>query len=645
MLTHEEVNLYIQEKGYFYLNEGEFDTHLFHEGTYYRSYTFLGAHPIKRFDLDAYRFVVWAPKAAQIYLIGDFNNWADEKFPLQRISNSGLWQICVPGVQTFDAYKYQIVTINGDKLYKADPYAFHAEERPNTASKVYDLEGYTWHDETWLKEHRKSNVYEAPISIYEVNLLSWRKKADGSQYSYSDLAEELIPYVKSLNFTHIELMPIMEHPFDGSWGYQITGYFAPTSRYGTPKDFMYFIDKCHQSGLGVILDWVPSHFCKDAHGLYHFDGSPTYESEHYDLSHNDQWGTANFDYSKPEVLSFLISNAMYWHDFYHIDGMRVDAVAYMLYLNFGGKLLKNNKGGIEHFEAIHFLKTLNKVIFEHYPNTLMIAEESTSWPLVTGPVHNGGLGFNYKWNMGWMNDILSYMSLDPVFRKGFHKALTFSITYAFSENFILPLSHDEVVHGKKSLLNKMPGSYEDQFANLRLLYAYMFAHPGKKLLFMGAELGQYIEWDEWHQMDWHLLNYPAHRGIFEFLSKLNSLYIKESCLHEFDVSHKGYEWIEVDNQNESIISFERINSKGERMVIVLNFTPVHRQNYPVGVTIPGAYEVVLNTQSHHFNGNQPTHETLHYRSTEKLMHHRYHALSITLPGYGGIYLKYKEDQR
>lgn len=642
MHTHEEVNLYIQEKGYFYLNEGEWDSHLFHEGTFYKSYAFLGAHPIRRFEIDAYRFVVWAPNAKAVYLIGDFNQWTPNQYPLQKLKDSGLWQICVPNVQNFDSYKYQIISPNDDVLYKADPYAFHAEERPRTASKVYDINHYEWHDHDWIQNRNQTDPYKTPIAIYEVNLLSWRQKSDGAVYSYHDLAEELIPYVKDLNFTHIELMPIMEHPFDGSWGYQTTGYFAPTSRFGTPKDFMYFIDRCHQAGIGVILDWVPGHFCKDAHGLYYFDGTPTYESTDYDLAHNDQWGTANFDYGKPEVQSFLISNVMYWHDYYHIDGMRVDAVAYMLYLNFGGKLLKNKYGGIEHIEAIDFIKTLNKVVFETYPNTLMIAEESTSWPMVTGPVHKGGLGFNYKWNMGWMNDILAYMALDPVFRKGFHKALTFSITYAFSENFILPLSHDEVVHGKKSLLDKMPGSYEEKFANLRLLYAYMYAHPGKKLLFMGGEFGQFIEWNEWQALDWHLLNYPAHKDIIHLMRKLNALYLNESCLHEFDMSHKGYEWIEVDNQNESIISFERINAKGERLIIVLNFTPVHRENYPVGVTVPGTYHVILNTQDKHFNKHAP-HVAGHYSSQERLMHHRYHALSITLPGYGGLYLKHKED--
>ncbi len=637
-----EINQYIQEKGFFYLNEGELDVHLFHEGTFYKSYEFLGAHAINRFDVNAVRFVVWAPNAHQVNLIGDFNNWDSTQHPMQRIKNSGLWQICVVNVQPFDSYKYHITGPDHSVHYKADPYAFHSEERPNTASKYYDLSGYQWHDEEWLHKREHTDHYHSPMNIYEVNFLSWRQKHDGKQYSYHDLAYELIPYVKELGYTHIELMPIMEHPYDGSWGYQLTGYFAPTSRYGTPKDFMFFVDQCHQNDIGVILDWVPGHFCKDAHGLYHFDGGACYESHDYDRAHNDQWGTVNFDYSKPEVNTFLISNIFYWHELYHVDGIRIDAVAYMLYLNFGGKLLKNKYGGVENLEAIDFIKKMNQVVFKEFPYTLMMAEESTSWPMVSKPISDGGLGFNYKWNMGWMNDILEYMQLDPVFRKGFHKALTFSITYTFSENFVLPLSHDEVVHGKKSLLNKMPGTYEEKFANLRLLYAYMMAHPGKKLLFMGGEFGQFIEWNEWQALDFHLLDYEAHHKLKHFVKDLNWTYRDNSCFYEVDTSYDGYEWIEVDNSNESIISFERINKKGDRLVVVLNFTPVERKNYPVGVTIPGKYDVILNTASQKYGGYM-SNTSKHYTSKKELMHHRYHSLRITLPSYGGLYLKLKED--
>lgn len=637
-----EINNFINEKGYFYLNEGDFDVHLFHEGTYYKSYEFLGAHSIKRFDVNAVRFVVWAPNALSVHLTGDFNSWDHHSLPLQRIKGSGLWQICVINVEPFDSYKYRIVDKNHQIHFKADPYAFHAEERPKTASKYYDLNGFQWHDEKWIENRDNVTHYNAPINIYEVNLLSWRQKHDGKQYSYHDLAYELIPYVKELGYTHIELMPIMEHPYDGSWGYQLTGYFAPTSRFGTPKDFMFFVDQCHQNDIGVILDWVPGHFCKDSHGLYYFDGAPCYESSDYDRAHNDQWGTVNFDYSKPEVQTFLISNLFYWHELYHIDGIRIDAVAYMLYLNFGGKLLKNKYGGVENLEAIEFIKKMNTEVFKAFPYTLMMAEESTAWPMVSKPVSDGGLGFNYKWNMGWMNDILEYMELDPVYRKGFHKALTFSLAYAFSENFVLPLSHDEVVHGKQSLLSKMPGSYEDKFANLRLLYAYMMAHPGKKLLFMGGEFGQFIEWNEWQALDFHLLDYDSHRKLKRFVKELNHIYKSEDCLFDLDTSYEGYEWIEVDNANESIISFERINQKGERLIVLLNFTPVERQNYPVGISVPGEYRVILNT-AHEAYGGSIADENIIYKSKEELMHHRYHSLRVTLPPYGGLYFKLKEE--
>lgn len=637
-----EINQYIKEKGYFYLNEGEFDIHLFHEGTFYKSYEFLGAHPIERFDTPAVRFVVWAPNALSVSLIGDFNGWEINHYPMQRIKNSGLWQICVVGVQIYDCYKYHIVGPDFTEHFKADPYAFHAEERPRTASKYYDINGYQWHDEGWVHKRSTTDHYHSPMNIYEVNLLSWRKKYDGNQYSYGDLADELIPYVKELGYTHIELMPIMEHPYDGSWGYQVTGYFAPTSRFGTPKDFMSFIDRCHQNNLGVILDWVPGHYCKDAHGLYYFDGGACFESSDYESAHNDQWGTVNFDYGKPEVNSFLISNLFYWHEMYHVDGIRIDAVAYMLYLNFGGKILKNKYGGVENLEAVAFLKKLNQTVFKAFPYTLMMAEESTSWPLVSHPVSKGGLGFNYKWNMGWMNDILEYMQLDPLYRKGFHKALTFTITYAFTENFVLPLSHDEVVHGKRSLLDKMPGEYEEKFANLRLLYMYMMAHPGKKLLFMGGEFGQFIEWDEWKALDFHLLEYDSHKRLKEFVKDLNWFYRSHDEFYELDTSYSGYNWIEVDNSDESIISFERLNSKGERLIAVMNFTPIARKRYPVGVYTPGTYEVLLSTASKKYGGTVS--DTVHtYKSQSELMHHRFHSIRITLPAYGGLFIKLKEE--
>lgn len=633
----------ILEKGFYYLTEGELDVHLFHEGTNYKSYNYFGAHAISNHDLEAVRFVVWAPNAREVHVVGDFNDWNDFGYPMQRVRDSGVWQICVVGVQPYDRYKFRITTQDQQVLFKSDPFAFHAEERPHTASKYYDLKGFAWHDGEWLAKRKDTDHHHSPMSVYEVNLMSWRKKHDGSQYSYHDLAQELVPYVKDMGFTHIELMPIMEHPFDGSWGYQVTGYFAPTSRYGTPKDFMYFVDTCHQNGIGVILDWVPCHYCKDAHGLYHFDGGPVFESPEYDRAHNDQWGTINFDYGRPEVQSFLISNLLYWMELYHVDGIRIDAVAYMLYLNFGGKLLKNRYGGFENLDAIDFIKKMNHVVFKEHPDVLMMAEESTAWPKVSGDIKDGGLGFNYKWNMGWMNDILEYMSLDPVYRKGFHKALTFTMTYAFSEFFVLPLSHDEVVHGKKSLLEKMPGNYSDKFANLRLLLAYMYAHPGKKLLFMGSEFAQFIEWNEWQALDWHLLDYDSHRKMQAFMKALNHLYKNEPSFYEQDTTYDGYEWIEVDNNEESTISFERIATSGEKLIFIFNFTPVSRDAHPIGVDHLGEYEVLLNTSDVSFGGYVEGGSTT-YTAIKEPSFRRPNTIRVKLPSLGGLIIKYKEEK-
>lgn len=632
----------ILEKGFFYLTEGELDVHLFHEGTNYKSYNFFGAHPINKHELDSVRFVVWAPNAKEVHLVGDMNNWDDFGYPLQRISDSGVWHICVVGVQSYDRYKYRITTQNHEVLFKADPFAFHAEERPHTASKFYDISNYMWHDTAWLDTRKKADLHHMPISIYEVNLMSWRRKNDGAQYSYHDLAQELIPYVKEMNFTHIELMPIMEHPFDGSWGYQATGYYAPTSRFGTPKDFMYFVDTCHQNGIGVILDWVPCHYCKDAHGLYYFDGGPTFESPDYDRAHNDQWGTINFDYGRPEVHSFLISNLLYWLENYHVDGIRIDAVAYMLYLNFGGKILKNRYGGFENLDAIALIKKMNTVVSEAFPDALMMAEESTSWQNVSKPVSEDGLGFNYKWNMGWMNDILEYMQLDPIYRKGFHRALTFTMSYAFSEFFVLPLSHDEVVHGKHSLLEKMPGTYNEKFSNLRLLLMYMYAHPGKKLLFMGSEFGQFIEWNEWQALDWHLLDYDSHKKMQHFLKDLNGLYKSEPCFYALDTSYDGYKWIEVDNAQESVISFERIDDQNNKLIAAFNFTPVHRDAHPIGVDALGDYEVIFNSNQPIYGGELEALKVV-YTAVAEPAFNRPYSIRIKMPTLGGVFIKYKED--
>lgn len=627
------------EKEFFYIKDGEFDAHLFHEGTFYQSYKFLGAHKIKKGKKDASRFIVWAPRAKEVFLVGDFNNWHETSLPLERIGESGLWNICLEGVEDFDSYKYRIITETNEVLMKADPYAFHTEERPKSASKYYDIEGFSWSDKKWLKERKKKDYQREAISIYEVNLLSWRKKPDGSQYSYDDLADELVRYVKMMNYTHVEIMPIMEHPFDGSWGYQITGFFAPTSRFGTPKDFMNLIDKFHKNDIGVILDWVPAHFATDGHGLQKFDGSYLFESLDGRKAVNDVWGSFNFDFSKPEVLSFLISNIVYWIEKYHIDGFRLDAVSYILYYSLSGKDIKNIHGGDENLEAMEFFKRLNSVLQREYPDVLRIAEESTSFKGLTKPVEDGGLGFNFKWNMGWMNDTLRYMEIDPLFRKSRQDLLTFGPMYVFNESHISPLSHDEVVHMKKSLLDKMPGDYDQKFANLRLLYIYMYAYPGKKLLFMGGEFGQFREWDEWGQLDWNLLEYDSHKKIQDFVRDLNKIYKEEKALYKTDSSSDGFKWIEHENHKESIIAFERIQ-EDEKLICVFNFTPVERKDYPIGVGEEGQYATVITSDHKRYGGLTP--RIRRYKTLEEPIHDRPYRINVNLPPLGGIILKIKK---
>ncbi|MDX9916694.1 MAG: 1,4-alpha-glucan branching protein GlgB [Gudongella sp.] len=619
-----------------YIDDGALDAYLFHEGTFYKAYEFLGVHPYKKGRIKGHRFVVWAPAAKEVYLTGDFNQWDDFAMPMRKIKDSGLWSIVITCANEYDKYKYRIVTQDGEVRMKQDPFAFHSDTRPLTDSKVYDIKGYKWNDRDWMKKRKKS-LYDKPVSIYEVNLLSWKQKEGNVQYSYVELAKELVKYVKKMGFTHIELMPVSEYPLDASWGYQVTGYFAPTSRFGTPKDLMYLIDICHQNEIGVIMDWVPAHFCKDDYAMARYDGTYLYESLDKAKAENDQWGTLNFDYSKPEVVSFLISNAMYWHDYYHVDGLRIDAVAYMLYLDFGGKDIRNQYGGRENLEAIEFIKKLNTVIFESYPDTMMIAEESTAWPMVSHPVDIGGLGFNFKWNMGWMNDILKYMELDPVFRKDHHGALTFSMMYAFSENFILPFSHDEVVHGKKSMIDKMPGSYEQKFASLRLLYQYMYAHPGKKLLFMGNEIAQFIEWREYESIEWKLLEYETHKKIQKFTEDLNKLYREEKCLYERDYSWEGFQWIDNSNAAESVIAFERLDSDGERLICIFNFTPVPRPDYPIGILEEGTYKTVLSSDHKRYGGS--TERVRRYKTQEGSFHGRELHIKLDLPPLAAIYLK------
>ncbi len=628
---------------FFYPADGDYWANLFHEGTFYEAYEFFGAHFIEHEGESYVRFVVWAPRAQFVNLTGDFNAWHEFNLPMERVHNSGVWHIAVKGVQAEDAYKYRILTTSGEVRYKADPFAFYAEVRPKSASRVYELEGYEWNDKRWQSRKEITETYVSPMSIYELNLLSWKRGENNTPMNYRDIADELAVYLKEMKYTHVELMPVTEYPYDGSWGYQVTGYFAATSRFGEPKDFMYFVDTMHQAGIGVIMDWVPVHFCKDDFGLARFDGTDCFEWFDPYKAENNQWGTLNFDYSKPEVNSFLISNAVFWQKVFHIDGLRVDAVAYMLYLDFTGKDIKNQSGGRENVDAIKFLRRLNEVVFDYFPKSLMIAEESTAWPLVTAPTSTGGLGFNYKWNMGWMHDILKYMEMDPVFRKDHQNLLTFTITYCFSENYILPLSHDEVVHGKKSLLDKMPGSYEQKFANLRLLYAYMYAHPGKKLTFMGGEFGQFIEWDEWGSLDWHLLDYELHGKMKHYMSALNDTYKKTSQLYEEDTSYAGYEWVEHENHKESIIAFNRIDADGNKLLCVYNFTPVERRNYPLGVDSLGNYSIVLNTDLQKYGGD--TARNTYYRASEKPRHGRPYSIDVDLPPLGALWIRLKTPKK
>lgn len=620
--------------------------YLFHQGTNAKSYQYLGSHKDPENDQYTY-FRVWAPHAAGVFVACDKNDWTGEGFELEKINGQGLWEGHFKGFKQYDPYKYMIIAADGRKLFKCDPYAFHAETRPGTASKIYEIPEFEWTDSAWLKKRHKNKVYESPVNIYELHMGSWKRYEDGNTLSYRDMANELIPYVTKMGYTHIELLPIMEHPFDGSWGYQVTGYFAPTSRYGTPEDFMYFINKCHESGIGIILDWVPAHFPKDAFGLYEFDGEPCYEYADPRKGEHKDWGTRIFDYGRTEVESFLMSSAMFWLDVYHADGIRVDAVASMLYLDYGrndGEWVPNVDGGKENLEAVAFLKKLNETIFAEHDDVMMIAEESTSWPMVSKPVYMGGLGFNFKWNMGWMNDCLRYFSLDGYSRKFNHDCLTFSFFYAFSENFVLPISHDEVVHGKCSLINKMPGTYEEKFAGVRAFLAYMMAHPGKKLLFMGQEFGQFIEWNYEQELDWMLLDYDMHKKLLNFTKHLNQFYKKNHAMWEIDYSWEGFSWISSDDSTNSVIAFRRIDKKGDEVIAVCNFTPVDRKDYRIGVPEDGTYRVVLNTDSPEFGGKGvKTQKT--YKSKPIPMHSFDQSISMVLPGMSVVYLKKQKGKK
>ncbi|QOR65995.1 1,4-alpha-glucan branching enzyme [Cytobacillus suaedae] len=603
------------------------DIHLFHEGNLFKSYQLFGAHLTVQNGVEGTQFTVWAPHAAKVNIVGNFNQWEGDNHPLDKINNEGIWTNFFPGLVDGDIYKYEITTDDGDILLKSDPYAFYSEVRPATASVIYNLDGYKWNDKAWQKNKR--STHDRPLNIYEVHVGSWKLKNDGSYYSYEELSEILIPYVLEHGFTHIEILPLVEHPLDKSWGYQGTGYYSATSRYGTPHGLMYLIDQCHQHGIGVIMDWVPGHFCKDSHGLYLFDGKPTYEYSYSHDRENKVWGTANFDLSKPEVQSFLISNALFWIDYFHIDGFRVDAVANMIYwpTSQEGEQRPNPF-------ALEFLKKLNNAVHEFDHSVLMIAEDSTVWPKVTSPVSEDGLGFSYKWNMGWMNDILTYMQASPYERKKLHNKVTFSLLYAFSEKYILPFSHDEVVHGKKSMLDKMPGDYWDKFAQLRLLYGYLITHPGKKLLFMGGEFGQFSEWKDDSELDWNLDDYRMHQHLREYSKELFKIYKKQRSLYELDNSDEGFEWIDVNNHDQSIFSFVRKGKKeNDLTVIVCNFTPETYHEYKVGVPLLASYKEVMNSDDTAFGGSGQINKGK-LIGEEGQYHGKPFHIKMTIPPYG-----------
>jgi len=622
----------------------DFDVHLFCEGTHYRLYEKLGAHPAEVQGVKGTHFAVWAPNATSVAVIGDFNKWDASKHPMQFIANSGIWTCFIPALADGTIYKYYIQGHNGFAAEKCDPVGFAAEMRPKTASVVWDIDKYEWQDAKWQEQKIKANALDAPISIYEVHLGSWmRVPEDNNRWlTYREMADKLVSYVVKMGFTHVEVMPVSEHPLDASWGYQTTGYFATTSRFGTPEDFMFLVDKFHQAGIGVLVDWVPAHFPKDGHALGMFDGTHLYEHADPRQGEHREWGTYIFNYGRYEVRNFLLSNAMFWFDRYHIDGLRVDAVASMLYLDYArkhGEWLPNQYGGRENIEAIDFLRMLNEKVYAEYPSAMMIAEESTAWPLVTRPTYVGGLGFGFKWDMGWMNDTLQYMSLDPVHRKYHHDKLTFRSLYSFSENYILPLSHDEVVHLKHSLASKMPGDAWQKFANLRLLFGYQWASPGKKLLFMGGEMAQWIEWNCDASLDWHLLDYPQHNGVEKWVKDLNHVYSKEPALHEYDCNSNGFEWIDCQDTEQSILCFLRKGKEPhDTILVVCNFTPLPRWNYRVGVPHGGFWKELVNSDSEQYGGGGIG--NLGGMHTDDHWHHgRQHSLNLVIPPLGIVMLK------
>ena len=621
----------------------EYDLHLFGEGTDLRSYDKLGAQLRTVDGVCGVNFSVWAPNADNVSVVGDFNDWDGRRHPMRRLIPNGIWELFIPGIKPGAAYKYRVKHSHGEDD-KADPFGFAAELPPRTASIVADLERYQWQDDAWLDRRRNTNTLDKPISVYEVHLGSWRTGGDGPHgwIPYRELAHQLVEYCLKMGYTHIELLPISEHPYSGSWGYQTVGYFAPTSRFGTPEDFMYFVDHCHNNGLGVIVDWVPAHFPRDAHGLRQFDGTPLYEHADPRQGEHPDWGTMVFNYGRNEVRNFLLTNALFWVDKYHIDGLRVDAVASMLYLDYSredGQWIPNVFGGRENLEAISLIKHFNEQVHGHFPGVLTIAEESTAWGGVSHPTFSGGLGFSIKWNMGWMNDTLRYMQNDPIHRRHHHGELTFSLIYAFTENFALPLSHDEVVHGKGSLLDQMPGDVWQKFGNLRLLYSYMWTHPGKKVLFMGSDFGQWNEWNHDTQLQWDLLQWGTHQGIQNLVADLNGLYQREPALHEVDFDSNGFEWIDCNAGDDSVLTYiRRAKNPDDFVVVCCNFTPVVRPNYHVGVPRGGWYQEIFNSDSEHYEGsnigNFPGADASDHGAQG-----RPHSISVTLPPLATVVFK------
>ena len=621
-------------------NEARPALEVFHTGDSVRAYDFLGAHLVNRNDKNGVVFRVWAPTARSVSVAGDFNNWNNEANYMYNIGY-GVWEVFVEGVKEFCTYKYCIESEYGDRLMKADPYAFHAQTRPGQASVVYDIESYSWNDSEWFNKRKENNISSSPMNIYEIHAGSWRKYPDGNFFNYQKLADELIPYLKEMHYTHVQLMPIMEYPYDGSWGFQTTGYYAPTSRYGTPSDFMAFVDKLHGEGIGVILDWVPSNFPTDDFGLARFDGSPLYESNDPKTSKRDSWGTCLFNYARFEVTSFLVSCAMFWLDKYHIDGLRIGALSSMLYLDYGkteGEWEPNKFGGKENLDAVDFVKRLNTAVHMYHPDVMMFAEENTSWPKLTHKIEDGGLGFDFKWNMGWMNDMLHYMSLNSMWRPFNHDSLTFSFYYAFSEKFLLPISHDEVSHGKGSLIKQMPGKYDEQFAGVRAFITYMYAHPGKKLVFMGTEIGQFDEWNHEEAIQWDLLEFEKHKKLRTFFKELNKFYLDCKPLYELDTVWKGFDWIHHDDYTNSVIAFKRTDKNGDEIVSVCNFQPIRRDEYCIGVPKYGLYDEVFNSDEERFGGSGVVNGN--NIKTELMKIHGFdQGLSLTLPPLSVIYLR------